>query len=277
MSDFDLFVGIDWSGDKKRQQKGIAVAIAKPGHCVPNLVKPSASPVWSRESVVDWLVAEVARSRILVGIDFAFGFPTLPVPEMGWADVDRHCGDDGRLYGGRFFSDRHHPYGPYVNGPWGQGKDYSARHHRLTEIEASRTRGASPSCMLNGVGPSAVGFSSASGMRALVRLRQRLGAKLSVWPFDEVDDEASVIVEIFPRLFPLLKSRKPAMKSVENLNGALAAYGSDVFAGPVASEDEGDAIISAAALRTISADAGLWSPLPPKARREGWIFGVPVP
>lgn len=276
MSGFDLFVGIDWSGNKMQRQKGIAVAVAKPGRGVPKLVQRIASPIWSREGVVDWLVAEVERRRVLVGIDFAFGFPPLPVPAMAWTDVDQHCSGDRNLYGGRLFSDRHHPYGSYVNGPWGQGENYSARHHRRTELEASKIRGASPSCMLNGVGASAVGFSSASGMRALVRLRRMLGAKLAIWPFDEVEDRASVLVEIFPRLFPLLKRRKPAMKVVENLNEALAAYDSDVFKGSIVSEDEGDAIISAAALRAMSANMDLWTPIPPEAHHEGWIFGVPL-
>ncbi len=194
---------------------------------------------------------------------------------MSWREVDRHCSVDDGLYGGRFFSGREHSYGSYVNGPWGKGEDYSARYHRTTERQAALTRGAYPSTVLNGVGSAAVGFSSISGMRALVRLRDELGPKLVIWPFDPLDDEASVLVEIFPRFFPLLKGRKPAMRVVENLNAALAAYGSEAFSAPIASEDAGDAVISAAALRALSAESTPWASLPPEARHEGWIFGVP--
>lgn len=272
---FDRFIGIDWSGAARSPQKGIAVAIAKPGIASPKIVTRTAATLWSRQEVVDWLVAEAECGRVLIGIDFAFGFPPLPVGAMTWAEVDRHCDCDPDLYGGRFFSDRGHLCGEYVNGPWGKGGLYSARNYRSTEREASRIRGASPSCMLNGVGASAVGFSSTSGMRALVSLRAKLGGRLAIWPFDSVQDDSSVLVEIFPRLFPLLKGCKPAMSVLENLNAALVDYGSEPFSAAVASEDMGDAIVSAAALRTLSADAELWAPLPPEARTEGWIFGVP--
>lgn len=272
---FTRFVGIDWSGAKGARQRGIAVAIAEIGRAAPSLVSSShATGLWSRDEVITWLAAHARGGPSLIGIDFAFGFPPLPVHHMSWSDIDLHCSVDGNLYGGRFFSERDHSYGPYVNGPWGQGPQYSARHHRTTEIEAAKVRGATPSCVLNGVGAAAVGFSSISGMRGLVSLRRKIGPGLAIWPFDLPALGTSTLVEIFPRLFPLLKAQKAAMRSVDHLNATLRAYGSEPFQALVASEDAGDALVSAAALRTLSADARLWGPLPPEARREGWIFGV---
>jgi len=114
-------------------------------------------------------------------------------------------------------------------------------------------------------------------MRALLKLRQSCGQELSIWPFEELHDKKSAIVEIFPRYFPLSRNQSPKLADHSNLNGALAAFDCRPIETAPASEDEGDALLSAAALRHLSADATLFRLPDDSIRREGWIFGVPVP
>jgi hypothetical protein len=85
-------------------------------------------------------------------------------------------------------------------------------------------------------------------------------------------------VEIYPTLF-----RKDALGSTakirnwSRLNEALEHYGSRTMARPkCALTDHGsDALLSAAALRSLGDDRRQWTP-PAERRiaREGWIFGV---
>ena len=75
---FDCFVGIDWSGDKKPWQKGLKVAVAYPGRAAPQLREcPSQKKGWSRTEVVRWIEEWFRDKRALIGLDFAFGFPSL--------------------------------------------------------------------------------------------------------------------------------------------------------------------------------------------------------
>jgi len=39
--EFDSYIGIDWSGDKNKYQKGISVAKCKNGDEVPYIINPS--------------------------------------------------------------------------------------------------------------------------------------------------------------------------------------------------------------------------------------------
>src|SRR5438094_1920560 len=96
--DFDSYIAIDWSGATGRYN-GIAVAICRPGRMAPQLVrrrgkrakrkrarsvsaiarniKRSAQPkAWSRQEITEWLIDQLdPAQRLLIGFDFAFGFP----------------------------------------------------------------------------------------------------------------------------------------------------------------------------------------------------------
>ena len=76
MHEFDCFVGIDWSGAKGIAQKGIQAAIASPGRQAPVLQAPAHGHRWSRSKIADWIGELVTRKRALIGLDFAFGFPS---------------------------------------------------------------------------------------------------------------------------------------------------------------------------------------------------------
>jgi len=72
---FDTFVAIDWSG-ARNSYKGIAVAKCSRGRSAPKLVPSKVNAHWTRTEIADWLCDELnGASRVLVGLDFAFGFP----------------------------------------------------------------------------------------------------------------------------------------------------------------------------------------------------------
>ena len=49
--EFENYIGIDWSGDKNRFQKGISVSLCKNGSAVPKIIKPKEK-YWSRSNLI---------------------------------------------------------------------------------------------------------------------------------------------------------------------------------------------------------------------------------
>ena len=299
-SGFSAFFGIDWSGAKAKSHVGLQLAHATPGTGAPLRVSPPLSKYWSRQQVSDYLieVAENAKGKdpVLVGIDFAFAHPFAdkhsyfpendlsPVDVVSlWAMIDQVNAGQPDLYGGAMF--RHAIWGDYYLAP----PHYQARHYasrrRVTEI-AARTAGRSPSPTFKAVGADNVSTGSLAGMRLLHKLKQQLGARLSVWPFDAIiaGQTNLVLVEIFPSFYFYRLGMVPAKKAAADpafLNQALASYGSDGvpadFRAMGHDADEADAIIAAAALRHFStASSFCLSPdINVAAQQEGWIYGVP--
>ena len=121
-------------------------------------------------------------------------------------------------------------------------------------------------------------------------LRQKLGARLVVWPFDDLRQcwpgVRLVLVEIFPSYYFYRAGMVPAKQAAAQadfLNAALGFYNSagvaPQFIAKGADADEADAIIAAAALRYFAQQTSktmfyLPDPIGVTARQEGWIFGV---
>jgi hypothetical protein len=312
---FSSYLGIDWSGAKAKHHAGLQLAIAKPGKAVPRRMRPPVGRYWSRCQVRELLIehadAAVGKSPVLAGIDFAFSHP-LRVKQSADLSVDDAIGVDAKsyfpgaedspktatdlwalvekvnhnqpdLYGGAMF--RHPKWGEYYLAP----PDYKARYYRScrrrTEI-ASHAAGRSPSPTFKAVGADNVSTGSLAGMRLLHQLKQHLGERLSIWPFDDIVDGKTklVLVEVFPSLYFYRLGMVPAKKGAADpafLNRALAAYDSKGVKPnftPMGNDaDEADAIIAAAALRYFNIASGFTLPAAGMAiaRREGWIFGVP--
>ncbi len=84
---FDTFVMVDWSaasspGREGGQTGGIWAAVAQPGH--PDEVRPFRT----RSEATTWLIATCAQladrgRRVLLGFDFAFGYPTGTARALG--------------------------------------------------------------------------------------------------------------------------------------------------------------------------------------------------
>ena len=297
---FSAFFGIDWSGAKAKSHVGLQLAHATPGTGAPLRVSPPLSKYWSRQQVSDYLIeiAENAKGKdpVLVGIDFAFAHPFAdkhsyfpendlsPVDVVSlWAMIDQVNAGQPDLYGGAMF--RHAIWGDYYLAP----PHYQARHYasrrRVTEI-AARMAGRSPSPTFKAVGADNVSTGSLAGMRMLHQLKQHLGARLSVWPFDAIiaGQTNLVLVEIFPSFYFYRLGMVPAKKAAADpafLNQALASYGSDGvptdFRTMGHDADEADAIIAAAALRHFSTASNfcLSPDINVAAQQEGWIYGVP--
>ena len=279
-SGFERFVGIDWSGDKKVWQKALKIAVALPGRSAPVLVDPpSGQRGWSRTEAATWIEDQCLKSRALIGLDFAFGFPPVTLPQgtvLDWEYVEKLCERHSNLYGGAFFRPPTCEHSHLINSPWLPRDSYSADDLRTTDVTAMKLAGARPQSIFNAIGPAQVGPSSISGMRALRLLRARLGDRVTIWPFDELRPTGSVIVEIFPRYYPLSKGKNAKLAHQAALNDALAAFESEGVRLAPKTEDEGDALLSAAALRYLSRESSLFRLPDLSIRSEGWIFGVPV-
>lgn len=290
MRDFDLFVGIDWSGAKGPYQPGLALAVCCEGTDAPEIVRPENARYWSRQAIADWLKQKARSKRILAGIDFAFAYPVCDLmgaecgyfpaykdsPEHArdlWHLIDTVNAEQPHLYGGAIW--QHPVLADYYNAPNKRGTLFVSRR-RLTEIKARPIK--SPSPTFNCVGPAGVGTGSLAGMRLL----SQMAHMAHVWPFDNSfhPERNLTLVEIFPSYYFALSGLRP-QKGVQgqpdNLNRALAYFGSAAVGHTVQPGgpdfDEADALISAAALRALSKDRQIWD-VKGIALREGWIFGV---
>ena len=279
---FTRFAAIDWSGAKGKRHKGIAVAMCEAGEAAPVLVRPGHA--WSRSEALEWLLEAANGAPTLFGFDFSFAPPIagrgeyLPgeagVPREAkafWAYVDALSEDED--LGAASFLERVHRRHFYFGAADGAKRDFL--HHRACEHAFNATGGGKASTLYDAIGAAQVAKASFAGMRLL----HRLGGRVPVWPMDPVPRRGSVVVEIYTRAFIRLaglSGRK--VRSLGQLDEALAALGSRPARLDRAPNDhETDALIAAAGLRAIAADAGYWSPAgltPALARTEGWTFGV---
>jgi hypothetical protein len=281
MRAFDYFVGIDWSGNGARRQKGLKVALARPGYSAPKLEAcPDDRGRWSRSDAAKWIADVVKNKHVLIGLDFAFGFPDVRDVVgnllLDWDYVEKICRGETNYYGRPFFENSGHQHACLINSRWFQGANFEAGRLRATEQAAALVVGATPQTIFNAVGPAQVGPSSISGMRMLLALKEEMGDYLAIWPFDAPSDLKSTLVEIFPRYFALSRTKVAKLADHNNLNAALVAFDSEEVELAPKSEDEGDALLSAAALRALSSQQSLFQLPDPSIRSQGWIFGVPV-
>jgi len=283
---FTDFIAIDWSGQAVERPKGLAVARAEAGSAAPVLVERS----WSRQDIADWLAELADRGiRALIGLDLSPAFPLadegayFPGWELSpphgpalWELVEKLSQEDPHLAATSFVQHpdaRRHFRQMGDCGdlfPPGRGRFRTCEHGQ----EAMRL---SPYSCFNLVGASQVGKSSLTGMRVLHRLR----GKLPLWPFDPLPASGPVLVEIYTALAARAAGMRKGISKIRDaatLDAMLAALGSEPHA-PLARYDDHatDAMLSAAWLRAVADDAGLWAPeglTPELARTEGWTFGV---
>lgn len=289
---FDLYCAIDWSGAKGERHKGIQMALAEPGRGVPRLLDNPfhGSGRWSRTDVLRWLTETTASGRrVLAGFDFAFAYPYLDAgsyfpglegvptrPAALWQRVEEVCRDDDDFYGGAFYLSGDLPYRDYFWAhPW-RGPRYAERKRR-TELAAREV--APPHPVFKCFGPANVGTGSLAGMRFLHALISGRAGQARVWPIADPADAALVVVEIYPRLYFRTAGANPTkFLRHEAVLRTLEQFGADdgVVEEP-STEDEADALVSAAALRSLAGRPAVWRPASASAEalaREGWIFGV---
>jgi hypothetical protein len=283
---FRHFAAIDWSGAAGEFQSGIAIAIAPVGSAAPRLVRPGHR--WSRRQVLDWLLDELPPQTV-VGLDLGISLPfadrgaffpgwarTPPDARTLWALVEAICADEPH-FGITGFVDhaeasRHfRRHGNRTGGMFGQGRG------RMRRTEQAQARmGCRPTSNFNLVGAAQVGKASLSGMRVL----HRLSGHLPIWPVDPLPPTGSVVCEIYTGLAAIAAGRPPGrtkLRTIPELNLALAALGSEpVAAGGAISDQASDALMAAAWLRRAAPEAAPWHPpgLIDVAATEGWTFGA---
>ena len=293
MTRFNSFVAIDWSGAKGPRQKGIAVALCNRDDAVPELVFPdwlaSGLQVWSREDVLRWLL-HALPDNTLVGLDLSPGLPfedhgayfpgwelSPPDAKSLWRLVDEIAQDDLHLAATSFIchaeARRHFRH---AKGDCGDLFESGTGRLRRTEKQQKAHRLAPSSCF-NLIGAAQVGKSSLTGMRVL----NRLGGAMPVWPYDVLPDTGSVIVEIYTSLAAREANLPPGRAKMTDQAALQKAL--DTFSLPEHlpldryTDHATDAILTAAWLRRAADRAELWQPealTPQVARTEGWTFGV---
>ena len=282
---FEKYVAIDWSGAQKPlATKKIQVAEYDSGNCRVSLVPSPSKGKWSRADVFEYVRRRVAEERVLIGFDFAFAYPycdkgayfpceptSPPDVQHLWGKVEEICSLADNFYGGPFYKCEGAPFKDfYLDGDF-RGSKYEPRY-RVTDERAKKAAGHMPSSVFKCVGPDQVGPGSVAGMRFLHKVRRETNA--SLWPFDGTDvPKGSTVVEIYPRIFlncaGIGHGESPAgiIKKVRNY------YGAALQQSPV-TNDERDALVSAAGMGCLAPKPSTWEGLPAASRYEGWIFGV---
>jgi hypothetical protein len=285
---FDEFIAIDWSG-AARGYDGIAAAFCRRGHSAPALIIAPGRR-WTRREITEWLKSKLAgRKRLLIGFDFAFGFPFESdlgylggrVPEVAgifdlWELIESKSCDESDFGCLRFVNDP-----DYASLFWTAGTRPAEwiERKRLTEHACAAETGTRPDTLYKMLHSKQVGKASITGMRVLHHIRSSKQSGTAIWPFEKV--RKSAMVEIYPTMFRKQAAGSIAkLRSLAELNAALTALGSQAMTASARtklSDHETDALLSAAGLRSIAHLPAVWSPAGWKSRRvqsEGWIFGV---
>jgi hypothetical protein len=287
---FTRFAAIDWSGARGRRHKGIAVAVCEAGEGAPRLIEREQP--WSREEVLDWVLATADEAPTLYGFDlsgaFAFvdrgayfpGWEASP-PDVRalWQLVEDHSEGEADLAASGFVdhaeASRHFRR---HGGRCGDLFEPGAGRMRVVEQEERRLRLCNPVSNFNLVGAAQVGKSSLTGMRLFLRLDPHL----PIWPFDPLPSSGSVVVEIYTSIAAAaagLPRGRTKIRDPETLDLALERLGSRPHRTLRRYDDHAtDAMVSSAWLRQVADREDYWCPAamtPEVARTEGWTFGVP--
>lgn len=279
---FTDFVAIDWSGAKGDRHRGIAVARCRTGTAAPMLVAPPGGRAWSRQGVLDWLLARRDHA-MLVGFDFSFSAPfvtrgahlpgeTDTTDARGlWAYVDSNSPDID--LGAASFLEARRGRHFYLGAADGAKRDFL--HWRVCEVASDGS--TKPSTVYDAIGAAQVAKASFAGMRLLHRLHGRV----AIWPFAPLPATGAVVVEIYTAIAARAAGLPKGVSKLRDpvaLDRALAMTGSDAHLPLAAYDDHAtDAILAAAWLRARAGDSALWRPpglTPLVARTEGWTFGV---
>ncbi len=282
MRTFSSFACVDWSGAKGSRHTGIALAMCETGDAAPTIVAPPGK-AWSRQAIADWLLAQ--NGDLLVGFDFSFAPPKIErreylpgdiTPDNArdfWAYVDGLCDDED--LGAASFLEEHHRRHFYLGAADGRKADFM--HWRRCDALSILGDSGKTSCVFDAIGASQVAKASFAGMRML----NRVGHQLAVWPFDPVPPRGPLIVEIYTSIAARasgVRKGRSKLRDAQALDAALATFDTKPHLPLDRYTDHAtDAIITAAWLRHVAEQKILWTPealTPEIASTEGWTFGV---
>lgn len=271
MTRFDTIAMLDWSGGKDTglQPRKDAIWLGVTRNGVDEAPRYLRNRAEAEAALISLIEAEVAAGRrLLIGVDFPFGFPAgfargltgcdNPFAVWDWLET---VIEDGPRGNNRFdvageINRRFPGVGPF----WFNGvkreiadlprKDARAGHGMVERRAAeARAKGAFTCWQMGGAG--AVGGQVLTGLPVLNRLRRRFYGQVSVWPF-EVLDKPVALVEVWPGLI------NPAVKRAEAQGGIRDAH---------------QVRLMARALARLSSER-LTEMLAVDAPEEGWILGL---
>lgn len=288
MTQFDRFLAIDWSGAMGERQRGIQVAYQDYEQGTgPNLLRLPDAKNWGRV-VVKNLIAKLARGerRTLVGLDFCFSVPWQaeedvdgPLPDSHalienirqlWELVEISSAGEPHYYAGPVIRNMDSPFSQYILCDRYRGDKFRFDRFRETERRLS----PKPASIYHCMGAKQVGPGSFAGMRMFHAIKALNDSRIAIWPFDPIDSAQVVLVEAYPSLYYQMAGLKRAYDG-DTIMKTLTHFGSG-SPPDMSIQDEADAVVGAAALRTLANDMALFQgPRDlPVARKEGWIFGL---
>ncbi len=266
-------IAVDWSGARTGAERKLWLAEVTGGDVV------RLEDGRTREALTDELVrvaveARRAGERVVIGLDFGFGFPAWYLRARGW--VSGH--EAWRALTSLAVEDLlDQPSFPF----WGRG----ARRTRpealredtdtppLRETERRLRGRARPFSVFQLVGAGAVGVASLRGMATLHAISQ---AGACVWPFDEdAGGAGAVVAEVWPRLAAPHVNKSSADERVAHVRSlGEEVDGLDACEPAVRRTDDAfDALVAAVALwRAREALARLPDDSSPTERLEGRIW-----
>lgn len=273
---FDTIATVDWSGGNQKSVTPCADAIwvslrRADHHVAPKYFRSrQAVEPFLRDLIEEELTA---GRRLLLGFDFAFGYPA--------GACARITGSDDPLALWRYFGERIedtptannrfdvaaeiNAMSPGIGPFWGNGLKRDIDHlprkgrtrepdlHGFAERRAveQRQRGAFSVWQLSGVG--SVGSQVLMGLPVLDRLRRTFADKIAVWPFEPLDRPVA-FVEVWPSLYaPIIT---PRLRDHPIKDAVQMHVLTELIATMPASD--------------------LTATLTVPATPEGWIFGVPA-
>lgn len=290
---FDRIAVLDWSAAAKprrgRDSIWLGLMEAPQGASPTDSPGPRAENIATRAEAEDRLRALIretlaAGQRLLIGADFAFGFPAGFARALTgtagalavWdylaqrvADTPANRSNYREVAAGmnRAFAGA----GPF----WGNGaraevadlpRQKPALPAGLAEFRqtdlAGREAGGAPKPVWQLAGTGAVGAQTLTGLAVLQRLRTEFGAKVAVWPFEAAEAARApvVLAEVYPGLL------SAEVKAFRALNPGMVMDEAQVRALTLAlaNLNAGDAL---APLFTAPAPGDI-------LREEGWILGA---
>lgn len=210
---------MDWSGARLGAHRKIWLAEV----CAGRVQRLQGG--WSREAVTGELVrlarrAVASRERVVIGLDFSFGFPAWYAASNGWHRArDAWQGWTPE----RIERTLSRPEFPF----WGRGE---IRTRPAALVDASDTPPLRrtelrltprPFSVFQLVGAGAVGPASLRGMATLCALSD---AGACVWPFDEdIGAPGALVLEIWPRLYAPSVNKSSSAARVAHVAGLAAS------------------------------------------------------
>jgi len=216
---FARVIVVDWSAANAPKRGADSIWIGQAGAGATPPVNPATRA--EAEAVLAGRIeaALAAGERVLVGVDFPFGYPSglaraLTGRSGGlavWDWLSDRLRDDARNLSNRFeVAAQANAALPGIGPFWGRPAGLSLpglpargrerQGQTLPDLRAAdrRARGAQSAWKLLGAG--SVGSQALTGIPRLQALRRRFAGQVAVWPFEPVAGAPVVLAEVFPSL-----------------------------------------------------------------------------